>query len=132
MSNLKETKCSFCMIFKSFTYGSKFLNLIIVILISVKKRSRSRGMSTISQFVKLRPLKQFSSMVTEQLEPLNIQMRSASLLLLIMFLAWVISCLATMSWWGKQTVFFIKNLTLKYISSDIEYNTLNKTETLIC
>ena len=92
-------------------------------------------MSTISQFVKLRPLKQFSSLVTEQLEPLNIQMRSASLLLLIMFLAWVLTCLATMSWWGKQTVVYIntyfENILLSSFMHNLKYDTLMNIEALI-
>ena len=59
-------------------------------------------MSTVSQFVKLRPLKQFSSLLTEHLQPLHIQMRSASLLLLIMYIAWTLACLSTLSIWGNN------------------------------
>ena len=103
---------------------AEYLPLIIIILIKLcrkplvkiryilthvqffsgKKRSpRSRGMSTISQFVKFKQSssRQFSSILVERLQPLHIQMRSASLLLLIMFISWVLASLSTLTVWGK-------------------------------
>ena len=75
-----------------------------------KPSPRSRGMSTISQFVKMRPLKQFSELLTEQFQPLSTQMRSASLLLLLMFIYVAVTCLATVSWWGK----FFLNIPISF------------------